>query len=384
MRQASERAGRYVEQPTGYRAFVPRALPPEPPVEVDTEMLDLLSKADLALGRLDGSTEALPNPDLLSFMYIRREALLSSQIEGTQASLSELLEVEAQVYDPHKPTDAFEVVNYIAALKHGLERLHTLPLSLRLFREIHEKLLEGTRGQEKSPGEFRRSQNWIGADGGALATARYIPPTVEDMHRALNDLEGFLHDESPMPFLIRVGLAHSQFETIHPFLDGNGRVGRLLITFLLCQRKILHQPLLYLSYYFKQNRTEYYDRLQSVRDNGDWEAWLKFFLKGVASVADEASAVAKRIVAMREEDRMSIVSQERRMSGDLLRIHEMLFSFPIVTIPVVQEQMQVSYPAAARQVLSLERLGILRETTGKPRGKTYIYERYYRLFADEG
>lgn len=382
MRQTSERSGKYVEQPTGYRAFVPKPLPPDPPVTIDDEILDLLSKADRALGRLDGSTEALPNPDLFSFMYIRREAVLSSQIEGTQASLSEVLELEAQIHDARKPTDAGEVVNYIAALQYGFERIETLPLSLRLIREIHGVLLEGTRGQERSPGEFRRSQNWIGPEGSTLANARYVPPALDDMHQSLNDLEEFLYDESPMPFLLRIGLAHAQFETIHPFLDGNGRIGRLLITFLLCQRKILHQPLLYLSYYFKQNRAEYYDRLQAVRDNGDWEGWLKFFLRGVADVANGATDVAKRIVSLREADRMAILTGAKRSSGDLLRIHEWLFIFPIVTIPAVQEQMELSYPAAARQVALLQKLGVLRETTGKAYGRTYLYDRYYRLFAD--
>lgn len=383
MRQTSDRAGRYTEQATGYRAFAPKPLPPEPPVSVDNEMLELLSRADRALGRLDGSTGALPNPDLFTFMYIRREAVLSSQIEGTQASLSDVLEVEAKIHDANRPTDAFEVVNYIKALYYGLERLATLPLSLRLIREIHERLLEGARGQEKSPGEFRRSQNWIGPEGGTLAAARYVPPALDDMHQALNDLEAFLYDESPMPLLIRIGLAHAQFETIHPFLDGNGRVGRLLITFLLCQRNVLHQPLLYLSYYFKQNRTEYYDRLQAVRDNGDWEAWLKFFLRGVAEVANEATDVAKQIIALREEDRAVILGKGGRSSGDLLRIHEQLFKNPFASIPLVESNTGVSYPTAARHVASLESLGILQEMTGRTYGKTYRYGRYFRLFADE-
>ncbi len=282
---SKDRAGQYIQQPTGYKAFIPSDLPPNPSVGMDPEMWDLLSRADRALGRLDGSTEILPNPDLFVFMYVRKEAVLSSQIEGTQASLMDVLEFEAQAMDSGKPSDVEEVVNYVGAMNHGLQRLQELPLSLRLIREIHEKLLANVRGGERNPGEFRSRQNWIGPPGCKLSEAFFVPPPPVEMMRALGELEKFLHDESPMPFLIKVGLAHAQFETIHPFLDGNGRVGRLLITFLLCEKGILKRPLLYLSWYFKKNRGEYYDKLQSVRDRGDWESWLKFFLKGVEQVA---------------------------------------------------------------------------------------------------
>jgi len=253
---ADGRAGRYIAQPAGYRAFIPNTLPPQPPITMDEEMWDLLSKADLAVGRLDGSTETLPNPDLFVFMYVRREAVLSSQIEGTQASLIDVLEFEAQAAERGHPVDVAEVVNYVDAMNYGIERLTKLPVSLRLIREIHAKLLEEVRGAERSPGEFRTSQNWVGPPGSTLASAKYVPPPPHEMRFALNSFEKFLHQEHRVPALIKVGIAHSQFETIHPFLDGNGRIGRLLITFLLYERQILRRPLLYLSHYFKLNRTE--------------------------------------------------------------------------------------------------------------------------------
>ena len=240
------RAGRYITQIEGYQAFIPNPLPPSPEIVMDQEMWQLLSQADRALGRLDGSTDALPNPDLFVFMYVRKEAVLSSQIEGTQASLIDVLEFESQTLEPENPQDVAEVVNYIAALNYGLERLETLPVSLRLIREIHEKLLQNVRGSERKPGEFRDQQNWIGFAGCSLKEATYIPPPPSDMKTALDNLEKFLHDPKPMPILIKIGLAHAQFETIHPFFDGNGRVGRLLITFLLCEQNILKQPLLYI------------------------------------------------------------------------------------------------------------------------------------------
>ena len=334
------------------------------------------------MGRLDGSTDVLPNPDLFVTMYVRKEAVLSSQIEGTQASLTDLLELEARVLDAEISTDAAEVVNYVHALNYGLERLPTLPLSLRLICEIHERLMEGTRGGEKNPGEFRRSQNWIGPGGCKRTEARFVPPPPDDMKTALSDLEAFMHDEGPMPILLRIGLAHAQFETIHPFLDGNGRAGRLLITFLLCEREILKRPLLYLSYYFKQNRSEYYELLQNVRDRGDWERWLKFFLRGVASVANEASGTARRIVSLRETHRESIIHEAGRTTADALRIHESLFRHPIVSTTSVQSLLSTSFPTANSLLKRLEGMGLLQEFTGRTRRKAYRYESYIRLFDD--
>lgn len=251
----STRAGQYVHQIEGYQAFIPSPLPPQPEILMDQEMWNLLSQADRALGRLDGATDALPNPDLFVFMYVRKEAVLSSQIEGTQASLMDVLEFESQALEPQNPQDIAEVVNYINAINHGLERLKDLPVSLRLIKEIHEKLMREVRGSERDPGEFRRSQNWIGTGGCSLKDATYVPPPPHEMLKSLDNLEKFLHSSQPMPTLIKVGLAHAQFETIHPFLDGNGRTGRLLITFLLCEQNILQRPLLYISYYFKKYRS---------------------------------------------------------------------------------------------------------------------------------
>lgn len=382
MEQASPRAGVYVSQPTGYKAFVPKPLPPEPPLAMDGELLELLSRADRALGRLDGSTEALPNPDLFVMMYVHKEAVLSSQIEGTQASLADVLELEAKVHDPQVPSDVSEVVNYVRAMNHGLERLRELPLSLRLLCEIHSILMEGTRGQERNPGEFRRSQNWIGPQGSNLKTARFIPPAPGDMKSALGDWEKYLHNERPMPLLLKIGLAHAQLETIHPFLDGNGRTGRLMITFLLCERQALKRPLLYLSHYFKLNRTEYYDRLQAVRDKGDWEGWLRFFLTGVATVANEATDVARRIVSLRETQRSVIQGSFGRSVGDGLRLYEQLFSYPYVSVQSVQDLVEKDFNGANRLVKLMINAGILHEVTGRSRGRVFRHDRYFRMFED--
>lgn len=277
------RAGRYLKQASGYTAFVPAPLPPDPPVKIDLELSRLLSEADRALGRLDGVATVLPNPDLFVSMYVRQEAVLSSQIEGTQSTLEDVLQFEIDSKGRDFPKDIREVVNYVRAMNFGLERLKTLPLSLRLIREIHGKLLEGVRGSTRTPGEFRTKQNWIGPAGCTLSNATFVPPPVPEMQAALDNAEKFLHDNS-LPLLIQCGLAHAQFETIHPFLDGNGRVGRLLVTFLLCQKRALERPLLYLSHYLKEHRAEYYDRLMAIRNDGDWEEWLMFFVRGVYAV----------------------------------------------------------------------------------------------------
>ena len=293
------RAGRYVRQLTGYRAFIPNPLPPEPPLSLDNELVALLSNADQSLGRLDGAADMLPNPDLFVRMYVRKEAVLSSQIEGTQASLADVLEYEAEVSHRQLPGDVLETFNYVKALNAGLERLNDLPLCNRLIREIHGILMQGVRGQERSPGEFRETQNWIGPPGSNLNNASYVPPPPAEMYHAMGAFENYLNSELPVPLLIKCGLAHGQFEMIHPFLDGNGRLGRLLITFLLCQQKVLSRPLLYLSAYFKEYQEEYYARLYAISNEGDWEGWLKYFLKGVGQVSQEAAETARRIIAMR-------------------------------------------------------------------------------------
>jgi Fic family protein len=302
----SNRAGRFVRQIQGYSAFIPTPLPPNPPIEMDMAMIRLLSEADQAVGRLDGFAELLPNPDLFVAMYVRREAVLSSQIEGTQSTLDDVLNFELDQENREVPLDVDEIVNYVRAMNYGLSRLVDLPLSLRLIREIHGELLSGVRGQERDPGEFRRSQNWIGPQNAPLSAASFIPPPPGELEKALGDFEIFVHDDDLLPPLVLCGFAHAQFETIHPFLDGNGRVGRLLITFLLVYRGILHRPLLYLSYFFKLHRVEYYDRLTAVRIDGDWEGWLRFFLRGIQETATEATETARRIVRMAQEHRQLV------------------------------------------------------------------------------
>jgi Fic family protein len=377
------RAGRYVTQSTGYRAFIPARLPPVPPIRLAGELQSLLSQADRALGRLDGSIQTLPNPDLFVFMYVRKEAVLSSQIEGTQSSLNDLLAVEAQILSPDQPKDVAEVLNYVNAMNYGLERLRTLPLSIRLIREIHERLLHGVRGSRLTPGDLRTSQNWIGPKGCTLNEASFVPPPPHEVPLVLGELETFLHAPSDLPPLIQIGLAHSQFETIHPFLDGNGRVGRLLISFLLCQREILLKPVLYLSHFFKQHRLEYYERLQAVRDAGDWEGWLAFFLRGVASVSREATETARRILALRDEHRASVTAQLGRAAGNGHRLLEHLYQRPIVSVADVQRLTGTTYTAANKLVLRLTRLGLIKEATGHKRNRLFRYEPYILIFGED-
>jgi Fic family protein len=317
-------------------------------------------------------------------MYIRKEAVLSSQIEGTQASLMDVLEFEASSATATAPGDVGDVVNYLSAMKYGLERLKVLPLSLRLIREIHAKLLEGVRGGERTPGEFRRSQNWIGPAGCALQNAAFVPPPPGEMETALADLEIFLHSDAQIPYLIKAGLAHAQFETIHPFLDGNGRVGRLLIAFLMCQENILQRPLLYISYYFKQHRTEYYSRLQAVRDEGDWEGWLKFFLRGVYEVAQEATATARRVLNLREEHRAAIQRQMRRGASTALRLLEALFHQPVLSIGQASAMTGNPFAGTNQLVEALVQMGLLREMTGRKRNRLFAYDPYLALYRNPG
>jgi Fic family protein len=379
----SSRAGAYRSHPSGYRAFHPAPLPPDPALQLSGELQLLLSQADRALGRLDGSVETLPNPDLFVFMYVRKEAVLSSQIEGTQSSLQDLLAAEANLFGAESlPRDVDEVVNVVHAMNHGLARLATLPVSMRLIAEIHAELLQGVRGSRLTPGEWRRSQNWIGPGGCTLATATFVPPPPEELPEALGALERFLHAQDDLPALIRIGLAHAQFETIHPFLDGNGRVGRLLITFLLTEKGILQKPVLYLSHYFKQHRQAYYDHLQAVREQGDWEGWLAFFLRGVAEVSQEASLTARRILSLREQHRTLITDHLGRAAANGHRVLESLFDRPIVSVNAIEALIATSYPAANTLVARLTALGILREMTGQKRHRRFCYQPYIALFAE--
>jgi Fic family protein len=380
----SLRAGGYRPQPSGYRAFIPALLPPDPPVKLAGSLQALLSQADMALGRLDGSVRTLPNPDLFVFMYVRKEAVLSSQIEGTQSSLQDLLAAEAELLGADgRPRDVDEVINYIKAMKHGLARLPELPVSVRLIREIHEKLLDGVRGSRLTPGEVRRSQNWIGPGGASLSQATFIPPPHEMVPELLSDLEKFLHRKDEMPLLVKIGLAHAQFETIHPFLDGNGRIGRLLITFLLTESAVLHKPVLYLSHYFKHNRQAYYEQLQAVRDRGDWEGWLAFFLRGVIEVSAESTETARRILLMREKYRTAITAHLGRASGNGHKVLESLFDRPIVSVGDVQKTTRTTYAAANNLVARLEKIGILVEITGYARNRRFRFDPYVRLFDED-
>ncbi len=378
----SARAGRYVKQRTGYAAFIPAPLPPDPPVVLDGPLHALLSRADQAVGRLDGIIQTVPNPDFFVYMYVRREAVLSSQIEGTQSTLEDLLAVELAPRPAWRdlPRDVDEVVRYVHAMNYGLARLSDLPLSLRLITEIHRELVTGARGSHRLPGEFRRSQNWIGPENATLAEATFVPPPVHEMTQALDNFERFLHDQE-LPALIHAALAHAQFETIHPFLDGNGRVGRLLITFLLVHRGVLHRPLLYLSVYLKRHRAEYYDRLMAIRNCGDWESWLRFFLSGVAQTAEDATVTARAILNLREEHRR--VVQDRIGGVNGLRLLDLLFERPLVHVNLVRDKLGVAFVTASKLIEQLERLGIVDEITGRKRDRIFSYTPYVALFRDE-
>ena len=376
------RAGRYIQQPTGYKAFVPALLPPDPPVRMSGRLNELLSDANVAVGRLDGSVLTLPNPGLFVAMYARREAVLSSQIEGTQSSLQDVLAAEANIFAPHLPKDVHEVMNYAAAMAVGLETLKTLPVSVRLIRQIHQVLLHGVRGSHRTPGELRTTQNWIGPEGCTLQEATFVPPPPHEMRMALSDWEKFLHADDDLPLLIKVGLAHAQFETIHPFSDGNGRVGRLLITFLLVEGNMLHQPVLYLSHYFKRHRQAYYDHLQALHETGDWESWLSFFLQGVKEVSGQAAEMAGVILRMREGLRQGITENFARGAGNALKVVEHLFASPITSVKEVQELIGTSRQAANQLVGRLEELGVVREITGQKRNRRFRFDLYVNLFSD--
>ena len=380
--QTSTRAGRYVAQPAGYRAFEPAPLPPEPPLQLAGDLQRLLSDADRALGRLDGSVATLPNPDLFVFMYVRKEAVLSSQIEGTQSSLQDLLSAEAELFEPRLPKDVDEVLRYVRAMKHGLARLEALPVSTRLIREIHAVLMQGARGDRLQPGDLRTSRNWIGPAGSTIATASFVPPPAHLVPTALGDLERFLHAADRLPPLVRIALAHVQFETIHPFLDGNGRVGRLLVTFLLTAYGILEQPVLYLSHYLKRNRPRYYELLQAVRDDGAWEDWLAFFLTGVIEVAGDAAATARRILVMREQHRADITARLGRAAGHGHKVLEALYDRPIVSVADVRARTGTTYAAANALVARLAAIGVLEEMTGHARNRRFRFGPYIRIFSD--
>jgi Fic family protein len=374
------RLGTYVIKKFGdesFRAFVPPPLPPNPPVNLNT-LQRLLEEANQALGRLDGLASILPDPSLFIYLYVRKEAVLSSQIEGTQSSLSDLLLFESEEAPGVPLEDVQEVSNYVAAMNHGLRRLQEgFPLSLRLIRGIHKVLLARGRGSDKHPGEFRTSQNWIG--GTRPGNAAFVPPPPEKVTECMGALEIFLHHESrDLPVLIKAALAHVQFETIHPFLDGNGRLGRLLITFLLRVAGAIREPILYLSLYFKTHRQQYYELLDRVRTAGDWEAWLEFFLNGVKETSMQAAQSAHQILTLFEEDRHKI-ERLGRPAASVLRIHQHMQRKPILSIPATAEQLSLSAPTVAKAIQHMHKLGIVRETTGKQRHRLFVYQRYLAI-----
>jgi len=380
--EPNQRLGRFVETPIAgeiVRAFVPPPLPPTPPIDV-LVLLDRLSLAERALGRLDGITMLLPRQELFLYMYVRKEAVLSSQIEGTQSTLSDLLRFETEAQAGEPIDDIREVSNYVDAMMYGLERLEDLPLSLRLIREMHARLLQSGRGGAKSPGEFRRSQNWIG--GTRPGNALFVPPPTTELDKCLDGLERFMHEgESRLPALIKAGLLHVQFETIHPFLDGNGRIGRLLVTLYLCVHGVLRKPLLYLSLYLKTHRTDYYRLLQEVREHGAWEAWLDFFLTGVADTANQAFDAATRIVELFKQDRERITGKSER-AGSALRIHDLLQQNPYLTANLLVERTGLSAPTVNAALADLERLDIVEEVTGRRRGRVFGYRRYLAILSE--
>ena len=358
-------AGRVIHDPKGFYAFVPAKLPPA--IVFEQDLAVALSRADAALGELAGYGQTLPNPHVLIGSSLRREALMSSQIEGTQATLSEIMLDEATPIASPRPRnddDLAEVRNYISALDYGIERLKALPLSLRLVREIHEKLMAGVRGRHATPGEFRRSQNWIGPPGSNPVNAAYVPPPVEEMNELLFDWERYLHVMDAMPELIQCAILHEQFEAIHPFLDGNGRVGRLLITLFLIERKRLPQPLLYLSDFIERHKSDYYELLQRIRTHGEWTPWIRFFLAGVEETARDAAQRARRLAGLRE-------SLMRETKGALALVDSLLAN-PFITIATAAKVLGISVPTATRRLRGLESKGILKETTGRGWRKVYV------------
>lgn len=379
----ASRLGQYERTSVGGEnvdAFIPPPLPPKPALDF-ARLLPLVEEANQALGRLDGVTSILPDTPLFLYMYVRKEALLSSQIEGTQSSLSDLLLFETEEVPGVPIDDVQEVSSYVKAMNYGLERLRgDFPLSLRLIKEIHEVLLSQGRGKDKLPGEFRKSQNWIG--GTRPGNADYVPPPHTQVLPLMGDLEKFLHEEHHrIPTLIKAGLAHVQFETIHPFLDGNGRVGRLLITFMLCQKNVLRDPLLYLSLFFKSHRKDYYTLLQRVRERGDWEGWLEFFLQGVRDTSNLAADTARKILNLFESDRQRLEGLGRAASSTM-RVHQLFQTKPMASIPDVAEQTAISQPTVTKAIERMIELGILEEVTGRQRGRVFVYRNYLTLLSE--
>ena len=364
-----------------YKSFCPSDLPPTPPIEINDKISDLLIDAHKTLAILDDRGKNIPDMNLFVSIYVQKEALLSSQIEGTQATLED-------IFDPSNESninaDVSDVINYVKATNYAIERLKTLPLCNRLLLETHEVLLSGVRGTEKNPGEFRNSQNWIGGQGSSLKTARYIPPNVEDMHHGLSELEKYMNLDESYDVLVSAALIHYQFETIHPFLDGNGRIGRLLIVLFLLEKEVLHTPALYLSYYLKENRTEYYDRMTRVRETGDYEQWVRFFLEGIIISAKSALITAEILIERKENDMLKVLkaSFTKRTQETVLSIFEYTLSHPLIDISTTADKLKLSYNTVKKGIDNLEKLGILKQINKHKRNKIYYYENYLNILKE--
>lgn len=378
----STRAGIYEPQPDGYHAFIPAPLPPNPPVRIKGSLQSALSRADHALGFLNGSIQTLPKPQLFVKMYIRLEAVLSSRIEGIRSSLEEVLQVEAQLFGSNDRTDVFEIVNYISATQHGLKNIEEHPLSIPLILEIHHKLLQNTRGSRLSPGELRSSQVWIGPTGCQIHEAEFVPPPPDQIEIHMQKLEKFIEGNNELPLLVKIGLVHSQFETIHPFRDGNGRMGRLLMTLMLCKDRVLAHPVLYLSWFFNRHRQEYYDKLQSVRDQGDWEDWLLFFLRAVEEVSKHAAKTVSRVLALRESDRYVINEHFGKSASNGHRLLDHLYEFPTTSVNDVRDITKTTFATANTLISRMVDFGLLREITGRTRHRRFLLHRYVDLFEE--
>jgi Fic family protein len=370
-------SGRLVRTATGYWTFVPSPLPPN--LKWDTPFVLRISQAEQAVGNLSGLGETLPNPHLLIYPFIRKEAVLSSRIEGTQSSLSDLLFFEALKVE--KQSDVKEVQNYVEAMEYGLKRLATLPLSLRFIRELHERLMTGVRGENLTPGEFRRSQNWIGASAATLNEATFVPPAVPEMQECLDQLEKFLHSDTGLPAIVEVAMVHYQFEAIHPFLDGNGRIGRLLTTLLLCQKNVLTKPLLYTSPFFEQHQQEYYDLLLKVSQVGAWREWIDFFLRAIIEQSEDAVLRSRSLLDL--QNSYSKIARENRLSPTAVQLLEIIFMKPVLNTDTAKRFLNVSYPSAQNAISSLEKVGILTETTGRKRAKAYSAKKILEILDGE-
>ena len=373
-----KRAGIYVDNLNGeamYQSFKPNPLPPIPEIEMDGEIVKLLVDANKQLVKLDTASQLISNADLFISMYVRKEALISSQIERTQCTLDDVLDPEVEA---NANLDVSDVINYVKATQYALKRLERLPLCCRLIREIHEVLMENVRGQDKTPGEFRHSQNWIGPANCSLKDARYIPPNVEDMQTAMSDLEKYINENVDYDPLIRAALIHYQFETIHPFLDGNGRIGRLLILFYLMEQRLIEKPVIYISYFLKKNQIEYYDRISEVRRTGNFEQWIRFFLEAVSKAASD-SLEAIRQLSVLHDTNVEKLPKTTRSKDNLRAVFDYIEQYPIIDIKRTAKELEVSYNTVAAAVRKLVELGILQETTNAARNRVFAYEEYLAI-----